>query len=105
MLNHICLHEGGHGHEGCCGHHDDGGSCCHSHDHSHEEALSPEQTLALMGYTLDHNRSHSEELLGISSSLAAQGNAEAARLVAEAVHYFDHCNEKLDEALKLVKGE
>ena len=51
---------------GCCGQ--------HSHEHAHEHVsghhhehgdkpeLTPEQTLALMSYMLDHNRSHAEEL-------------------------------------------
>ena len=67
--------------------------------------LSPEQTLALMSYMSEHNRSHAAELHGVAHSLENQGKLEAATLVAEAVHYFDHCNDKLDEALRLVKGE
>lgn len=107
-FEHIALHEGGHGHEGCCGGHSE--NCCGGHGHAHEHShsgpeLSPEQTLALMSYMLEHNRSHAEELHNISHALALQGKPEAAGLVAEAVHHFDHCNEKLDEALKLVKGE
>lgn len=94
LCEHICLHEGGHGHEGC-GHH---------HEHADGGAnLTPEQTLALMSYMLDHNRSHADELHNICHALEDQGKADASALVAEAVHYFDHCNEKLDEALKLVK--
>ena len=58
----LLLHEGGHGHAGCCGE--------HSHEHAHEHVsghhhehgdtpeLTPEQTLALMSYMLEHNRSH-----------------------------------------------
>ena len=84
----MALHEGGHGHE-----------------HTHDMSLTPEQTLALMSYMSEHNRSHAAELHGVAHSLEKQGKLEAATLVAEAVHYFDHCNDKLDEALRLVKGE
>ena len=105
----MALHEGGHGHEGCCGQ--------HSHEHAHEHVsghhhehgdtpeLTPEQTLALMSYMLDHNRSHAEELHNIAHALEKQGKHDAAALVGDAVHYFGHCNDKLEEALRLVKGE
>ena len=93
----MALHEGGHGHEGCCGQ--------HSHEHGDTPELTPEQTLALMSYMLDHNRSHAEELHGVAHALEHQGKPEAAKLVAEAVHYFGHCNDRLEEALRLVKGE
>ena len=90
----MALHEGGHGHEGCCGQ--------HSHEHAHEHAchhehvhggapeLSPEQTVALMSYMLEHNRSHAEELHNIAHALENQGRHEAANLVGDAVHYFGH---------------
>ena len=79
---------------------------CH-HEHTHEGApeLSAEHTLALMSYMLDHNRSHADELHNIAHALEAQGRHEAANLVGDAVHYFGHCNDKLEEALRLVKGE
>lgn len=106
----MALHEGGHGHMGCCGEHAHEHAhehvCGHHHEHGAEvPELSPEQTLALMSYMSEHNRSHSAELHGVAHSLEKQGKLEAATLVAEAVHYFDHCNDKLDEALRLVKGE
>lgn len=114
FTKHIALHEGGHGHAGCCGEHGHE----HEHEHAHEHVcghhhehgaevpeLTPEQTLALMSYMSEHNRSHAAELHGVAHSLEKQGKLEAATLVAEAVHYFDHCNDKLDEALRLVKGE
>lgn len=54
---------------------------------------------------LEHNRSHAEELHDLGHALAGQGRAEAAELVHGAVHYFEHGNEKLAEALELIKGE
>ena len=30
---------------------------------------------------------------------------EAAQKLADALHYFDHCNEAMAEALELAKGE
>ncbi len=99
MLNRCLFHEGGHEHGG----HAHG----HEHNHSHEPAspeLSPEQTLALMTYMLDHNRSHAQELHNIGHALEAQDKIEAAELVFESVHFFEHCNDKLEAALIQVKG-
>ncbi len=106
----MALHEGGHGHAGCCGEHEHEHAhehvCGHHHEHGAEvPELSAEQTAALMSYMTEHNRSHASELHGVAHSLEKQGKAEAAKLVAEAVHYFDHGNDKLEEALRLVKGE
>ena len=77
----------------------------HGHEHSHGAELTGEQTLALLAYTLEHNRSHADELHNIAHALEAQGKHEAANLVGDAVHYFGHCNDRLEEALRLVKGE
>lgn len=79
----------------------------HSHDHPHgqAQAMSPEETLALLTYMLDHNRHHADELHDICHSLEDAGKAAAAEKLAEALHYFDHCNEYLAEAVALAKGE
>ena len=89
-------HEHEHAHEHVSGHH---------HEHGDMPELKPEQTLALMSYMLEHNRSHAEELHGVAHALEHQGKPEAAQLVSEAVHWFGHCNDRLEEALRLVKGE
>ena len=91
---------GGHGHEQAHEH-----AAHHEHTHPDSPELTPEQTLALMSYMLEHNRSHAEELHNIAHALEAQGRAGAAGIVGEAVHYFGHCNDKLEEALRLVKEE
>lgn len=96
----IALHLGGHGHEHAHEH-----AAHHEHTHPDSPELTPEQTLALMSYMLEHNRSHAEELHNIAHALEAQGRADAAGIVGEAVHYFGHCNDKLEEALRLVKEE
>ena len=54
---------------------------------------------------LDHNRHHADELHDICHSLEDAGKAAAAEKLAEALHYFDHCNEYLAEAVALAKGE
>ena len=94
------LHFDGHGHEHAHEH-----ASHHEHTHPDAHELTEEQTLALMTYMLDHNRSHAEELHNIAHALEKQGKHEAAELVGDAVHYFGHCNDKLEDALRLVKEE
>lgn len=91
MLDNNLDHEHHHHHE-----HD------HEHSHSHAESASTlEEKIALLEYMLHHNEHHAEELHELGHSLDAQ----AADLIHEAVHLFDHGNEKLSEALKLLKGD
>ena len=81
----------------------------HNHEHSHEhccggehKAQSPDENLALLNYMLEHNRHHGEDLHELYHSLEAAGRNDAAKVVAEALHFYDHGNEKLAEALKLL---
>lgn len=101
------MHDVNHQHE-CCHKHDHGNGCAHHHAHGHEgtlPAMSPEETMALLTYMLDHNKHHAEELHDIVHALEAMGKTEAAEKLAEAMHLFDHCNETMAEAVKLAKGE
>ena len=77
----------------------------HGHSHPEQTPMSREEILALLGYMLDHNRHHADELHDICHALEAGGKAAAAEKLAEALHYFDHCNEYLAEAVELAKGE
>lgn len=72
----------------------------HTHDHEHK-THSPEETLALLAYMIDHNRHHAEEL----HELAHSAGEEPEKLIHEAVELFDAGNEKLARALELLKGE
>ena len=79
---------------------------CHTHDHDHEhchehQQHSPEEALALLAYMVQHNRHHAEELHELAHSM----DDEAAQLIHDAILDFNLGNEKLDEALKLLKGE
>ena len=98
-------HIGGHTHEHT---HADGTTHthCHTHDHDHEhchehQQHSPEEALALLAYMVQHNRHHAEELHELAHSM----DDEAAQLIHDAILDFNLGNEKLDEALKLLKGE
>ena len=73
---------------------------CHQHDHEHVHH-SPEEALALLAYMVQHNRHHAEELHERAHSL----DDAAAQLIHDAILDFNLGNEKLDEALKLLKGE
>ena len=87
--DHDHCHEHSHDHE-------------HTHDHGHtHEHHSPEEALALLAYMVQHNRHHAEEL----HELALSMEDEPAQLIHDAILDFNLGNEKLDEALKLLKGE
>ena len=84
--------------------HDHGHVHNHHHDHGAAQAMSPEETMALLTYMLDHNRHHADELHDIVHALEDMGKPEAAKKLADALHYFDHCNEAMAEAVELAKG-
>ena len=71
----------------------------HDHDHHHHDHTSPEESLALLTYMLGHNRHHAEELHELAHSL----DGEAAQLIHDAVVDFELGNEKLAEALQILK--
>ncbi len=83
-------------HDNHCHCHDNG----HSHNHAHH---SEEETLTLLSYMLDHNRSHSEELHEIYHALESAGKKEAVVALEEAMRLFGQANDKLEEALNLIK--
>ena len=98
-----------HGHEHGDGHshgHGNGHQHGQGHDHSHEETsgASPKD-VALLKYMLDHNKQHAFELSEAGGRLASAGLADAAELIDDAVHYFDHANDKLENAVKLIGGD
>ena len=66
-------------------------------------AVSICKGLALLNYMLDHNRHHADELHDICHALEDEGKTEAAAALAEALHAFDHGNDKLEKALELAK--
>ena len=97
----MCGHEHEHTHADGTTH-----THCHTHDHDHEhchehQQHSPEEALALLAYMVQHNRHHAEELHELAHSM----EDEPAQLIHDAILDFNLGNEKLDEALKLLKGE
>lgn len=72
----------------------------HTHNHNHAQ-VSPEETLALLEYMLGHNRHHTEDLHALAHNI----NGEAVDLIHDAVKNYEIGNEKLEQALKTLKGE
>ena len=74
----------------------------HSHHHAHGDGeVSAERSAALLAYLVDHNKSHAAELHDLAHGL----DGEAADLIHEAVELFDQGNEKLADALRIIRGE
>ena len=76
----------------------------HEHEHTHEhghthEVHSPEETVALLTYMVGHNQHHAEELHELAHSV----EGEAQQLLHEAVVELTLGNEKLAEALRILK--
>ena len=91
-------HEHGHHHE-----HEHEHEHHHEHHPEHEHAAGPDTLTAVLGYMLDHNVHHCEELKGIAEKLSAEGKTEAAETLLEGTRLFDQANEKLSAALALLK--
>ena len=88
-------HTHDHDHEHEHHHHD------HDHDHSHEAGAGT--LTAVLGYMLDHNIHHAEELENIAKKLDEQGFADASRTLFECTELFGQANDKLAAALGLLK--
>ena len=78
----------------------------HEHEHTHEhghthEVHSPEETVALLTYMVGHNQHHAEELHELAHSV----EGEAQQLLHEAVVELTLGNEKLAEALRILKEQ
>ena len=76
----------------------------HEHHHSHE-IMSKEETLATLNYMLQHNRHHAEEMLEIAHNLEHLELADVAEKVRASAAVYSEGNDKLEAAVKLMKGE
>ncbi len=76
----------------------------HPHPHSHEAGSAQDgsmtQTLALLRYMLEHNRSHAEEVKALIPKLTEQGLADAAMMLDSCVSSYHDGNEWLAAALR-----
>ena len=74
----------------------------HDHDHPHDHGHTGlEERVAMLTYMLGHNQHHAQELHELAHSV----EGEAAQLLHEAVVDLTVGNEKLAEALRILKGE
>lgn len=77
----------------------------HGHSHAEHAPMSREEILALLGYMLDHNRHHTEELHGIFHALDDDGCYDAADELENAMRCYTAGNEALANALDLARQE
>ena len=96
--NHIHTHE--HTHDGVT--HTHVHNHVHSHEHTHDGDPAEEVT-ALLAYMADHNRHHAAELAELGEKLRSMGRTEAADKISEGVAEFTKANERLAEALEIIK--
>lgn len=101
-----------HAHEHCCEHtheHIHGNGREHgterAHEHTHETELPLDQTLVLLNYTLDHNRSHLSELCEIEANLRKMEKCAAADSLHNSIHLFEKAVAELENALKAAREE
>ena len=80
--------------------HEDGHEHEHTHEHSHDHGDIPpaERTKALLGYMIDHNEHHAEELADLVDSL----EGAARKRLLEAIGSFEAANVQLREVLELL---
>ena len=83
--------------------HEHGGA--HHHHHHHHEIMEPEKLKALIEYMLGHNRRHAEELGDAAHQLRHLGKIEAAVLLEEAIEAFNTGNDRLAEAVSVLKED
>ena len=80
-------------------------STMHHHEHHGDSAPAPatdeDRSIALLSYMVDHNRSHAEELEQLADGLIPS----VATMVRDAIFQFNEANDKLAQALSVLKGE
>lgn len=86
---------------------------CHEHPHGPKEGHCgscqggdcKNETIALLGYMLQHNEQHAAELDQMAENLSKMGLDAAAKTIREGVSDFKKGNMRLGLALTLVKEE
>lgn len=95
---HEHAHEHGHSHS-----HEHSHSHSHPHSHAEDKTQTTDENLALLGYMLDHNRHHAEDLHELLHALEADNKKEAAALLSDALNLYNQGNDKLAEALAHIR--
>lgn len=73
----------------------------HEHGHGHGDVPPAERTRALLGYMIEHNEHHAEELAELVDSL----EGAARKRLLEAIGSFETGNVQLREVLELMKED
>ena len=73
----------------------------HHHDHDHGDIPPLERTKALLGYMIDHNEHHAEELAALVDGM----DGSARKKLLEAIGSFEAGNVQLREVLELLGEE
>lgn len=74
----------------------------HAHDHAHAAPAEPttvEQDAQLLGYMVEHNLEHKEELQACKEALEAKGYDKAAAHLQQAVASLEFSIEQMRSAL------
>ena len=107
----MCNSDGNKQHDGHCHEHTHADGTTHTHCHSHEGgeehnhshmvSSSPEESLALLKYMLDHNSHHAEEL----HDLAHNFDEVESDLLHDAVDKLKESNDLIEQALSLIQNK
>lgn len=73
----------------------------HTHGSASNDGNKREQSLALLKYMVQHNKSHMDEL----KEFTHDAEGEAAEAIKQATQMFEQANAKLEEALDLLEKE
>jgi hypothetical protein len=73
----------------------------HIHAHEHERPLASalDGAAAALGYMIEHNAAHADELKSLAQKLREAGKEAEAEMILEGVKNFDAGNARLGEAL------
>ncbi|GHV21485.1 hypothetical protein FACS189494_06950 [Spirochaetia bacterium] len=96
--NHDGLHH--HEHTEGCG---NTGEHAHGHHHGFVGQADVNQIKHILGYMLDHNREHANELTGMSAKLRGAGQTEAADALDESIKLMGSGNDQLALTLTKIK--
>ncbi len=73
----------------------------HTHGSASNDGNKREQSLALLKYMVQHNKSHMDEL----KEFTHDTEGEVAEAIKQATQMFEQANAKLEEALDLLEKE
>ena len=78
----------------------------HEHEHAHERPRSSalDGATAALGYMIEHNAAHADELKSLAQKLRDSGRGAEAEIILEGVKNFDAGNARLGEALDKLRA-